>query len=120
MAIQKLTRLFVSDNSGAKVAMVIGYLGHVKPAVVGSVVTVTIKETGNQAKVKKGEICRALIVRTKRQWTRPDGRTIKFDDNAAVLLGPDHKAIGTRVFGPLPEELRGGWMRIVSLGTKIV
>lgn len=129
--ILKQTRLLVADNTGAKVAMCIGMLG--KPshvAGIGRIINVTIKEARpipandpnpSNNRVKQGQVHRALVIRTRKEFQRPDGRTLKFDDNACVLLGPDFKPLGTRVIGPVPAELKqGNWLKVLSLSSKIV
>lgn len=129
--ILKQTRLLVADNTGGRVAMCIGMLG--KPshvAGIGRIINVTIKEAkpipanepGSTAgKVKQGQVHKALVIRTRKEFQRPDGRTLKFDDNACVLLAPDLKPLGSRVIGPVPAELKtGNWLKILSLSSKIV
>lgn len=115
--IQLLSLLKVCDNTGVKVLKVIGVhkrksgIGHI-----GDMVTASVKEAEPTAKSKKGDIVRALIVRTRSEILRADGRTLKFGDNAAVLISPDKKPLGTRVFGPLPLELRcEQWIKVLSL-----
>ncbi len=119
--IQPASRLVIADNTGARVAMCIGMLGKNHVASVGRVISVTIKKVKPGAKVKQGEVHKAVIVRTKKELGRDDGRWVKFDDNAAVLLTPDFKPMGTRVIGPVAAELRKlNWMKIVSLAEKII
>lgn len=129
--ILKQTRLLVADNTGGRVAMCIGMLG--KPshvAGIGRIINVTIKEakpipanepSSGAGKVKQGQVHKALVIRTRKEFQRPDGRTLKFDDNACVLLAPDLKPLGSRVVGPVPAELKkGNWLKILSLSSKIV
>ena len=117
--IQQQTVLDVADNSGAKKVMCIKVLGGSRRryASVGDVIVVSVKEAIPNAKVKKGDVTRAVIVRTAKEYKRADGSHIRFDDNAAVLLEPDtYNPKGTRIFGPVARELRDkGFMKIVSL-----
>ena len=107
--IQMQTNLEVADNSGARRVQCIKVLGGSKrmTAGVGDVIVVSIKEAIPRGRVKKGEIHRAVIVRTKKDISRSDGSTIRFDSNAAVLISPQGEPIGTRIFGPVTRELRG-------------
>lgn len=119
--IQKLTKLNVADNSGAKIIQCIGTFNNLKVASIGDLITVSIKKALGTAKVKKGEVHKALIVRTKKEIRREDGRTIKFDENSAILLAPDRKTmLGSRVLGPVPIELRKDWAKVLSVSSKIV
>src|SRR5215475_8188464 len=106
--IQATTQLEVADNSGARRVMCIKVLGgsQRKFASIGDVIVVSVKEAIPRGKVKKGEVHRAVIVRTKRDIRRPDGSTIRFDKNAAVLITKQNEPIGTRIFGPVTRELR--------------
>ncbi len=106
--IQMQSRLTVADNSGAKKLMCIKVLGGTgrRYASIGDIIVVTIKEAIPNSKVKKGEVARAVIVRTKKEIRRRDGTYIKFDDNSAVLVTPQNDPIGTRIFGPVARELR--------------
>ena len=117
--IQTESRLAVADNSGAQEILVIRVLGgsKVKYGHVGDTVVATVKSASTQGGIKKGEIVRAVIVRTKKEYRRSDGSYIRFDDNAAVILAEDMtNPRGTRVFGPVARELRDkGFMKIVSL-----
>jgi len=117
--IQTESRLKIADNSGAQEILVIRVLGgsKVKYGYVGDIVVGTVKSSSTSGNVKKGQIVRAVIVRTKKEYRRPDGSTIRFDDNAAVVLADDlENPRGTRVFGPVARELRDkGFMKIVSL-----
>lgn len=121
--IQQQSNLEVADNSGARRVMCIKVLGGAgrKFASVGDVIVVSIKEAIPRGKVKKGEVHRAVIVRTKRDIHRPDGSTIRFDKNAAVLLTKQGEPIGTRIFGPVTRELRAKqFMKIVSLAPEVL
>ena len=117
--IQSESRLKIADNSGAQEILVIRVLGgsKVKYGYIGDIVVGTVKSSSTSGGVKKGEIVRAVIVRTHKEYRRADGSTIRFDDNAAVVLGEDlENPRGTRVFGPVARELRDkGFMKIVSL-----
>jgi large subunit ribosomal protein L14 len=121
--IQMQSVLNVADNSGAKKVMCIKVLGgsHHMIADLGDVIVVSIKEAIPGGKVKKGEVHRALIVRTKNGLPRPDGSNIKFDGNAVVLLSKQGEPIGTRVFGPVARELRAKkFLKIVSLAEEVL
>ena len=121
--IQTETQLDVADNSGAKRVAVIKVLGGSRRryAGLGDVVVVSVKEALPTARVKKGEVARAVVVRTKRGYQRPDGTYIKFDTNSAVLITKDNEPIGTRIFGPVARELRAKrFMKIVSLAPEVV
>ena len=115
------SRLRVADNSGAKEVGCIKVLRNASCAYVGDIIVVSIKDAIPRGKVKKGEIHFAVIVRTKNRIVRSDGSSIKFDDNAAVVLDKQHELIGTRVFGPVTRELRGTrFMKIVSLAPEVL
>ncbi len=121
--IQVQTRLEVADNSGAKEVMCIKVLGGSKrkTASVGDIIVVSVKDANPHGKVKKGDVHRAVIVRTKKEVSRPDGGTIRFDGNAAVLINKQEEPIGTRIFGPVCRELRGkGHMKIISLAPEVL
>lgn len=121
--IQQQTRLEVADNSGARSVMCIKVLGgsQRRVASVGDVIVVSVKEAIPRGKVKKGEVHRAVIVRTARDIRRPDGSTIRFDKNAAVLINKQNEPIGTRIFGPVTRELRAkAFMKIVSLAPEVL
>jgi large subunit ribosomal protein L14 len=121
--IQVQTVLDVADNSGAKVVQCIKVLGGSRRryAQLGDVIVVSIKEALPDSKVKKGETARAVVVRTKREWRRPDGSYIKFDSNSAVMLGAQSEPMGTRIFGPVARELRTKkFMKIVSLAPEVL
>ena len=121
--VQTTTTLDVADNSGAKKIMCIRVLGGTrrKYASLGDVIIVTIKEAIPNAKVKKGEIARAVIVRTKKEVSRQDGSYIRFDANSAVLVDKDNEPVGTRIFGPVARELRAKrFMKIISLAPEVL
>ncbi len=121
--IQQQTILDVADNSGAKRVQCIKVLGGSRRryASVGDVIVVSIKEAIPQAKVKKGEVARAVIVRTAREVKRPDGSYIRFDGNSAVLIDKDQEPVGTRIFGPVARELRARkFMKIISLAPEVL
>jgi len=120
--IQKESRLAVADNSGAREVLVIGVLGGTKKryASVGDNVVVTVKNAAPNSEVKKGTVTRAVVVRTKKEVRRADGTYIRFDDNACVLLNSADEIRGTRIFGPVPRELRKKYMKIVSLAPEVI
>jgi large subunit ribosomal protein L14 len=121
--IQMQTILNVADNSGAKKLFTIKVLGgsRVKYASLGDIVTVSIREAIPNSKVKKGDVVRAVVVRTKKEVRRPDGTYIKFDDNSAVLINAQGEPIGTRIFGPVARELRAKrFMKIISLAPEVL
>jgi len=121
--IQTETVLNVADNSGARKVLCIKVLGGSKRryAQIGDVIKVTVKDAIPRGKVKKGEICNALIVRTKKGVRRSDGSLIRFDSNAAVLLDNKREPLGTRVFGPVTRELRAGnYLKIISLAPEVI
>ena len=121
--IQQESSLRVADNSGARVIKCIRVLGGTgrRYAGVGDVIVASVKQAEPGREVKKGEVVRAVVVRTTKQYRRPDGSYIKFDDNAAVLLGNEREPRGTRIFGPVARELRERlYMRIVSLAPEVV
>ena len=121
--IQKYTRLKVADNSGAKTISCIGIPGGTgrQYAWLGDVIVASVKEAAPAAAVTKGEVVRAVIVRTVKPHRRPDGSHIRFDDNAAVLIGDDQMPRGTRIFGPVARELRDkNFLRIVSLAPEVI
>ncbi|MEE9317937.1 MAG: 50S ribosomal protein L14 [Rhodospirillales bacterium] len=121
--IQAETNLDVADNSGARRIQCIKVLGGSKRkyASVGDVIVVTIKEAIPRGRVKKGEIARAVVVRTAKDIRRPDGSAIRFDSNAAVLITPQGEPIGTRIFGPVTRELRAKrYMKIISLAPEVL
>jgi large subunit ribosomal protein L14 len=121
--IQMQTNLDVADNSGARRVQCIKVLGGSKRKVagVGDVIVVSVKEAIPRGKVKKGEVHRAVIVRTKKDIQRVDGTTIRFDSNAAVLITKQNEPIGTRIFGPVVRELRAAQhMKIISLAPEVL
>ena len=117
------TRLNVADNSGAKEVMCVKVLGGSKRrfASIGDVIVVSIKEALPNAKVKKGDVAKAVVVRTVQKLRRPDGSYIRFDDNSAVLINASKEPIGTRIFGPVARELRAKqFVKIVSLAPEVL
>ncbi|ABB43577.1 LSU ribosomal protein L14P [Sulfurimonas denitrificans DSM 1251] len=121
--IQAFTRLNVADNTGAKEVMCIKVLGGSKRryAQVGDVIIASVKKATPTAKVKKGKVVKAVIVRTAKEIHRENGSLIRFDDNAAVILDDKREPIGTRIFGPIAREVRySGFMKIVSLAPEVV
>ena len=121
--IQISTNLDVADNSGARRVCSIKVLGGSKRKVasVGDVIVGSIKEAIPRGRVKKGDVARAVIVRTKKEIRRPDGSAIRFDSNAAVLINKDGEPIGTRIFGPVTRELRAkNYMKIISLAPEVL
>jgi len=121
--IQTETRLRVADNSGAKSVSCIKVLGGSKRryASVGDIIVVAVKEAMPNSKVKKGDVVRAVIVRTAKEIRRTDGSHIRFDDNSAVLINPQGEPIGTRIFGPVARELRAKkFMKIISLAPEVL
>lgn len=121
--IQQESRLTVCDNSGAKEILCIRVLGGTRRryAGVGDVIVATVKEANPTGNVKKKSVIRAVVVRTTKEIRRKDGSTIKFDDNAAVVIGDDKQPKATRIFGPVPRELRDlGYSKIVSLAPEVL
>ncbi|MAT77019.1 50S ribosomal protein L14 [Candidatus Poribacteria bacterium] len=121
--VQVYTILNSADNSGAKRLMCIRVLGGSRRryARVGDIVVASIKEATPNSQVKKGEVVRAVVVRTKKEYRRPDGSYVKFDENAAVVIDPQLQPRGTRVFGPVARELRDkNFTRIVSLAPEVI
>jgi large subunit ribosomal protein L14 len=121
--IQVGSRLVVADNSGAREVMCIRVLigGNRKFAGIGDVIVAAVKEAAPNSPVKKGEVVHAVIVRTAKEFSRPDGSSIKFDDNAAVVLTDKNNPKGTRIFGPVARELRDkDFMKIISLAPEVV
>lgn len=121
--IQQETRLVVTDNSGAKEILCIRVLGGTRRryARVGDVIVATVKDASPNGNVKKKSVVKAVVVRTTDQIRRRDGSTIKFDDNAAVLISDDKTPRATRIFGPVPRELREmGYSRIISLAPEVL
>lgn len=121
--IQMQSRLNVADNSGAKEVMCVKVLGGSKrrSASIGDIIVVSIKDAIPNAKVKKGDVAKAVIVRTVHKLRRPDGSYIRFDDNSAVLINAAKEPIGTRIFGPVARELRAKqFVKIVSLAPEVL
>ena len=121
--IQMQTNLDVADNSGARSVMCIKVLGGSKRrfASVGDIIVVSIKEAIPRGRVKKGDVMKAVVVRTAKDIRRADGSVIRFDNNAAVLVDNKKEPVGTRIFGPVPRELRGkGHMKIISFAAEVL
>lgn len=121
--IQTFTRLKVADNTGAREIMCIKVLGGTRRryATVGDVIIASVKEAAPGGSVKKKDVVRAVVVRVSKEYGRPDGSFVRFDDNAAVLLDQEQNPRGTRIFGPVGRELRdAGFMRIVSLSPEVL
>ena len=121
--IQQETRLVVCDNSGAKEILCIRVLGGTRRryARVGDIIVATVKQANPQGNVKKKSVVKAVVVRTSEKIRRKDGSTIKFDDNAAVIIGEDKLPKATRIFGPVPRELRDlGYAKIISLAPEVL
>ena len=121
--VQMQTVLEIADNSGAKRVQCIKVLGGTRRryATVGDLITVSVKEAMPNSKVKKGDVAKAVVVRTAKEVARPDGSYIKFDRNAAVLVNPQGEPIGTRIFGPVARELRARrFMKIISLAPEVL
>lgn len=121
--IQTETMLNVADNSGAKKVLCVRVLGGTRKryAGIGDIIVVTVKEAIPHAKVKKGDVLDAVVVRTVKSLMRPEDTTVRFDENAAVLLANNGEPIGTRIFGPVARELRSlGFMKIISLAPEVL
>jgi large subunit ribosomal protein L14 len=121
--IQSETRLTVADNSGARVLYCIKVLGGSRRryASLGDIIVVSVKDAIPNAKVKKGDVLKAVVVRTAKEVRRPDGSFIRFDDNSAVLINNQREPLGTRIFGPVARELRAKrFMKIVSLAPEVI
>ena len=121
--IQSFSVLDVADNSGAKKVFCIKVLGGSRRryASIGDVIIVSVREAIPGSKVKKGEVARAVIVRTQKELARPDGSSIRFDGNSAVLINKENEPIGTRIFGPVARELRDKrFMKIISLAPEVL
>ena len=121
--IQMQTNLDVADNSGARRVQCIKVLGgsHRRYASVGDIIVVSVKEAIPRGRVKKGDVRKAVVVRTAKEVKRPDGSVIRFDKNAAVLINNQKEPIGTRIFGPVPRELRArNHMKIISLAPEVL
>jgi len=120
--IQQESRLNVADNSGARQVLCIKVLGGTRRryARIGDVIVVTVKEAIPNGTVKKSEVRRAVVVRTRKELNRPDGSSVRFDDNAAVILDDANQPVATRIFGPVGRELRENFMKIVSLAPEVI
>jgi large subunit ribosomal protein L14 len=121
--IQQQTRLKVADNSGAKEVMCIKVLGGTRRryASLGDIIVVSVKDAIPNSKVKKGDVHKAVVVRTAKTFKRSDGSCIRFDDNSAVILNNQNEPVGTRIFGPVARELRAKkFMKIVSLAPEVL
>jgi large subunit ribosomal protein L14 len=121
--IQMTTILDVADNSGAKKVFCIKVLGGSKRkyASIGDVIVISVKEALPNSKVKKGDVAKAVIVRTAKEIARPDGSYIRFDSNSAVLINKENEPVGTRIFGPVARELRAKkFMKIISLAPEVL
>jgi large subunit ribosomal protein L14 len=121
--IQMQSRLGVADNSGAREVMCVKVLGGSKRkfASIGDIIVVSVKDAIPRGRVKKGQVLKAVIVRTKKDIKRADGTIIRFDGNACVLINKDKEPLGTRIFGPVTRELRGeGFMKIISLASEVL
>lgn len=121
--IQQESNLDVADNSGARAIQCIRVLGGTRRryASLGDIIVATVKVADTASKVKKGDVVKAVVVRTKKEIKRPDGTYIRFDDNAAVLINAQKEPVGTRIFGPIARELRGhGYTKIISLAPEVL
>lgn len=121
--IQSFTRLNVADNSGAKEIMCIKVLGgsHRRYAGVGDIIVASVKKAIPNAKIKRGQVVKAVVVRTKKEIHRENGSSVRFDENAAVLLDAKREPVGTRIFGPVSREVRyANFMKIVSLAPEVL
>jgi len=121
--IQNETVLEVADNSGARLVLCVRVLGGSRRryATIGDIIVVAVQDALPEAKVKKGEVLKAVVVRTKKEISRPDGTYLRFDDNSAVLINNQLEPLGTRVFGPVARELRAKkFMKIISLAPEVL
>ena len=121
--IQQETNLDVADNSGARAIQCIRVLCGTRRryASIGDIIVATVKDAETASKVKKGDVVKAVVVRTKKEIRRPDGSYIRFDDNAAVLINAQKEPVGTRIFGPVARELREkNFMKIISLAPEVL
>jgi large subunit ribosomal protein L14 len=120
--IQQESRLKVADNSGARLVLCIRVLGGTgrRYATIGDVIVVTVKDAIPDGTVKASEVRKAVIVRTKKEINRPDGTSVRFSDNAVVILDDQYQPVATRIFGPVGRELRDGFMKIVSLAPEVI
>ena len=121
--IQQETNLAVADNSGARAIQCIRVLGGTRRryASIGDIIVATVKDAETASKVKKGDVVKAVVVRTKKEIKRQDGSYIRFDENAAVLINAQKEPVGTRIFGPIPREIQErGYQKIVSLAPEVI
>jgi len=121
--VQMQTRLDVADNSGARSVMCIKVLGGTRRryASIGDIIVVSVKDASPNSKVKKGDVMKAVIVRTAKEINRKDGSYIRFDNNSAVLINNQNEPVGTRIFGPVARELRAkNFMKIISLAPEVI
>ncbi len=119
--IQMQSRVEIADNTGAKYATVIRRIGQLsRTAAVGDVVICAVKDSSPDAAIKKGTVVRGVVVRTKAPVRRADGSYLRFDENAIVIVNPDGNPRGSRIFGPVARELRGGYMKIISLAPEVL
>lgn len=121
--IQQESKVGVADNSGARKLQCIRVLGGTRKryASIGDIIVAAVKDSDTKARVKKGDVVKAVIVRTKKEVGRPDGSYIRFDDNAAVVVSATKEPVGTRIFGPIARELRAkGYMKIISLAPEVL
>lgn len=121
--IQQQTRLDVADNSGARSVMCVKVLGGTRRryASIGDIIVVTVKDASPNSKVKKGDVMKAVVVRTRKELNRKDGSYIRFDTNSAVLINAQNEPVGTRIFGPVARELRSkNFMKIISLAPEVL
>jgi large subunit ribosomal protein L14 len=120
--IQIRSRLDVADNTGARMATMIGVIGKAtSSASIGDIITANVKEASSGGSVKKGDVVRAVVVRTKKPVSRPDGSLLRFDSNAIVIIDKDSNPRGTRIFGPVARELREkNFMKIISLAPEVL
>ncbi len=119
--IQLLSKVDVADNTGARVAKMIGVIGKATmTAGIGDIITAHVREASVGGAVKKGDVVRAVVVRTRKDIHRPDGSTLRFDRNAVVLIDANKNPRGSRIFGPVARELRENFMKIVSLAPEVL
>lgn len=120
--IQQETKLKVADNSGARIVQCIRVLGGTsrRYATIGDIIVISIKDAIPDGNVKSGEVHHAVVVRTRKELNRKDGTSVRFDDNAAVILDEGYQPVATRIFGPVGKELREHFMKIVSLAPEVV
>jgi len=118
--IQPGTRLKVADNSGAREIECITVMGQKKSAEIGDIISASVKDATPRANVKRKEVVKAVIARQTKPFKRADGSYIRFDENAAVIIDQQKNPRGTRIFGPIPRELRGEYMKIISLAPEVL